>query len=137
MLIGAWLASGFYVVIYAMRSGAMLEMHAGRVLITVPGAGPSIAMFPAGWHAMRNSGRLWPPPFHTEVMPLIGRRTAVALWPLALLAIATTAAAWLLEAHGRARLNLCASCRYDRAGLAADAVCPECGAAAPQDATAR
>ena len=29
----------------------------------------------------------------------------------------------------RARLNLCLSCNYDRAGLAAGAVCPECGQA--------
>jgi hypothetical protein len=29
-----------------------------------------------------------------------------------------------------ARLNLCPKCNYDRAGIAADAKCPECGSAA-------
>jgi len=28
-----------------------------------------------------------------------------------------------------ARLNLCPKCGYDRAGIAAESVCPECGAA--------
>jgi hypothetical protein len=36
---------------------------------------------------------------------------------------------WLSEwfARRRARLNLCPKCNYDRAGIGAGAVCPECG----------
>jgi rubrerythrin len=32
--------------------------------------------------------------------------------------------------RARAGLNLCPKCNYDRAGLAKDVVCPECGSAA-------
>jgi hypothetical protein len=42
-----------------------------------------------------------------------------------------TAAAWYLDTLARRRanegLNLCPKFRYDRAGLAPDAKCPECG----------
>jgi hypothetical protein len=35
------------------------------------------------------------------------------------------------KARRRERPHLCPNCHYDRAGLAADAKCPECGNAAP------
>jgi hypothetical protein len=51
--------------------------------------------------------------------------------PLALLMLIPTAAAWYLDTLARRRANeggnLCPNCRYDRAGLAAGAKCPECG----------
>ena len=49
--------------------------------------------------------------------------------PIGLLALVTVAA-WRLDtrARRRARLSLCPKCHYDRAGLAATAACPECGA---------
>lgn len=52
--------------------------------------------------------------------------------PLILLAGAS-AAAWAAQSRAarRARLGLCPKCRYDRAGLPAGVVCPECGASAP------
>lgn len=45
--------------------------------------------------------------------------------------IAATLTAWRLDvlARRRARIGLCAKCHYDRAGLAASTVCPECGTA--------
>ncbi|HVU64173.1 MAG TPA: hypothetical protein VHC70_09365 [Phycisphaerales bacterium] len=51
------------------------------------------------------------------------------LWLLAAaaLGVAIAASAPELLARRRARLNLCPSCHYDRAGLAAGAKCPECG----------
>jgi len=36
--------------------------------------------------------------------------------------------AWKSLSRRRARIGICQSCGYDRAGLAAGAVCPECGA---------
>ena len=55
------------------------------------------------------------------------------LWPFALATLSATVVAWRLDtlARRRARLtpHLCPKCNYDRTGLAADAVCPECGAA--------
>lgn len=57
---------------------------------------------------------------------------SVPLWfPIALVLL-PTALAWRFDilAHRRARMGNCPTCNYDRAGLAADAVCPECGKAA-------
>ena len=56
----------------------------------------------------------------------------IPLWPLPLLSLLTTAAAWRADAKylRRVREGACPACGYDRAGLAAISVCPECGAAA-------
>jgi hypothetical protein len=61
---------------------------------------------------------------------------AFPLWIPALLVGSTSAAAWISDRAAKrrelvARLNLCPKCNYDRTGLAKDAVCPECGSAAP------
>jgi hypothetical protein len=55
----------------------------------------------------------------------------VPLWMPLVVSLGVTAAAWRLEvlARRRARMGKCASCGYDRAGLKAGAVCPECGGA--------
>jgi hypothetical protein len=73
-------------------------------------------------------------------LPTWGRSTGgaeviVPLWtPLAL---AGLPAVLLWRADGcrraRARHGRCASCDYDRRGLARAAACPECGASAPDD----
>ena len=59
-------------------------------------------------------------------------KVMVPLWFPALLSLLATAAAWRADAKylRRAREGACLACGYDRAGLAAGAVCPECGAAA-------
>jgi hypothetical protein len=55
------------------------------------------------------------------------------IWLLALMTGCATTLAWYLDALARRRdrLNLCPKCHYDRAGIATDAKCPECGSAAP------
>ena len=55
------------------------------------------------------------------------------LWIPASLAMFVTAAAFRLDslARRRAHLNLCPTCHYDRAGLPANAPCPECAAPCP------
>jgi hypothetical protein len=55
---------------------------------------------------------------------------AAPLWFPACIALLVSGAAWRLESVARrgSRLNLCPKCHYDRAGIAADAKCPECGA---------
>ena len=57
----------------------------------------------------------------------------VPVWAMVLVAMGTTCWAWVLDARARnelaVRMNLCPKCNYDRTGLAAGAVCPECGAA--------
>ena len=56
----------------------------------------------------------------------------VPLWPIIIACALPTALAFRLDtlARRRERMNLCKHCGYDRTGLAGDAVCPECGAAA-------
>jgi hypothetical protein len=54
------------------------------------------------------------------------------LWLPTCAALALTVVAWrvdtLARRRERARLNLCPKCGYDRAGIAGEAKCPECGA---------
>jgi transposase InsO family protein len=56
-------------------------------------------------------------------------RAIIPLWLLLAPTLLATAAAWRLDAvaRRRARAGRCPKCGYDRAGLAASAVCPECG----------
>jgi hypothetical protein len=56
----------------------------------------------------------------------------VPLWALAFACILPAAIAWRLDilARRRARIGFCPKCGYNRTGLAPQAVCPECGAAA-------
>ena len=53
-------------------------------------------------------------------------------WFPLLLTLIPTTLAWRLDtlARRRVRLGLCPHCHYDRRGIAATAVCPECGKAA-------
>ena len=56
------------------------------------------------------------------------------LWFLAGLSCSVAVVGWRLdvvERRRRSRLDLCPACSYDRAGLAAGAVCPECGCTPP------
>ncbi len=55
----------------------------------------------------------------------------VPLWLPALLSLLATAAAWRADAKylRRVREGHCPACGYDRAGLAAGSLCPECGVA--------
>jgi hypothetical protein len=51
------------------------------------------------------------------------------IWPLILVVAVVTLIAWRSEILAdRDGVNLCSKCRYNRAGIAGDARCPECGA---------
>ncbi len=52
------------------------------------------------------------------------------LWIPVAISLTLTATAWRLDAlaRRRARVGFCPKCNYDRSGLAAGTVCPECGA---------
>ena len=58
-----------------------------------------------------------------------GRIVSIPLWPAVLLSLLATAAAWRADAKylRRVREGACPACGYDRAGLAAGSLCPECG----------
>ena len=56
---------------------------------------------------------------------------AIPMWVLAAIVLVPTTAAWRLDSRPcrRARIGLCLKCNYNRHGIPAQAVCPECGAA--------
>lgn len=61
--------------------------------------------------------------------PGVATWLSIPLWMIVVPCAAIALVAWRLEAlaRRRARLNLCPKCDYDRTGLAAGTVCPECG----------
>lgn len=54
----------------------------------------------------------------------------IPLWANAIAVMAFTAAVWRLDSRSRRRLRAdrCPTCNYDRDGISAQSVCPECGA---------
>jgi uncharacterized OB-fold protein len=60
----------------------------------------------------------------------VGKPVFVPIWVIVAAAQAAAIAAWRLDtlARRRARLNHCPTCNYDRTGLPAASLCPECGA---------
>ena len=55
-----------------------------------------------------------------------GDRYIIPMWPVPVLSLRVTISAWHHDARAlrRARLNLCPTCNYDRAGLSRGAVVP-------------
>jgi hypothetical protein len=55
---------------------------------------------------------------------------SVALWIPASIVLGMSAAVWYVDGRiaRRQRMGRCPKCNYDRAGIGAGAVCPECGA---------
>ncbi len=65
---------------------------------------------------------------YSEATPAAEWQLLVPAWMLVVPSMMLSVSAWRLDTLARrARLNLCPKCNYDRAGLAKDAVCPECG----------
>ncbi len=85
---------------------------------------------------MRKMG--WGPEHRVDIvltatqLGIRGEHYAVPIWMLASGGLLGTVCMIRFDslARRRARIGLCPKYRYDRAGLAADAVCPECGASA-------
>jgi hypothetical protein len=149
-LAAIWWLSGYY--IFAWRGdGKWVNANAGAVTLfrnvaLTPkelGQLPS----PASYYSPPRDGfsieaRSWPwrPSwwFSFDYVRHYGRQwITVPLWAPFALCLTVTAITWRADRRGalRALGGLCASCGYDRRGLAADATCPECGTA-PSLATA-
>jgi len=75
--------------------------------------------------AQYGSFRRWPSFNSTRTMSGNSYMLSVPLWIL-LIAVAAPTACFAFAARPR-QLGLCLFCGYDLAGLASDAVCPECG----------
>ncbi len=124
LLVVVWIGSGWWGAKWNIPGLSAGGLSNGSLCVESQGVSEKHAYFsygrvPFGWRvkwAMNGRGVAW-----VDIFPL---------WPVCVIAMATTATAWRLDilARRRARLNLCPKCGYDRTGLARGAVCPECGA---------
>jgi hypothetical protein len=83
-----------------------------------------------GWHLLPPMrGFSWWE-FHLQLGAGSQVGVVAPVWvPLSLMTLGTALLFW--RGRARPKPGHCGECGYDRAGLAPDAVCPECGAAAP------
>jgi hypothetical protein len=136
LLVAGWIASARACFSVVFRDGSILSLCSGQVLRIrsssyLPWQLEGLPKFRAA--AVRDQPFQWRT---THVWSPAGNvRTTYdgyPLWPLPLACVLVTAAAWRLDtlARRRERAGRCPNCRYDRTGLAAGAVCPECGAGA-------
>jgi hypothetical protein len=132
LLVVVWIAScGYHPGIY-IRPGAVVSLAVGGIDIYWDDhfrSGIQPALF-EGRRLTFATGRVRAFRGSWEVSSTFGL-VLIPLWPLIALGCVSTGVAWRLDAlaRRRARLNLCPKCHYDRAGIAADAKCPECGSA--------
>ena len=132
VMVAAWVAS-------VRPSFLLIVSNEWSVYIDVGWIG--IARFPTvpkGWESYAGGYDYEQPPKTLHDIAIWGVRFSywrlwMPIWlPLSCILL-PTAAAWRLDAlaRRRARTTQCFKCSYDRRGLAAGAVCPECGADAP------
>jgi hypothetical protein len=134
LLVVVWFVSGSFSATWGSKAGYKFDLIKGGVFFAYSPAtvdGASVI----GWELSEVNPRFadwqW-----CDWVPTCGRYSPLPGWyvlvPLLFLAAPcslVTATAWRIDtlARRRARLNLCPKCNYDRAGIAKDAVCPECG----------
>jgi hypothetical protein len=133
-VIVAWVMSRWWTVGFVLDSGTNIGLAAGTVACDLSRSTVAQHAEPErGFYCTRddpgvNLGMFWlphlvPHPWYEIII--------VPLWFLALPLAAGTALAWRTPVRLalRRRRGACVKCGYARAGLAADAVCPECAAA--------
>ena len=133
LLVAAWVVSLWWTVSCSARSGLYSgSLYAGALVVTCsqvnePTPPSSVWLVepreepgPLVWWFGRAHGGA-----NGEWYEII----FVPLWVLIACVLLPTAFAWRFDflARRRARLNLCPRCNYDRAGIAKNAKCPECG----------
>ena len=133
LLVVVWIGSAWFTWSRHLSTDALVICSDGGLMVIRfgPEMVDTIPIYEAAnrWRPFR--------PFQTWGFECQGRSSAaiwhvtVPLWFPGLCTLALTLTAWRLDtlARRRARLNLCPKCNYDRAGIAKDAVCPECGSA--------
>jgi hypothetical protein len=113
----------------AAASARTCAIGRGALMIAYAWSLPDGAKTVSVCSAERGDGPLlWLPTWRFDDWP---PSAAVPLWIVFLLAAAPTGVMFYRD-HSAARrrrrgLNLCPKCNYDRAGIARDAKCPECG----------
>jgi len=128
LLVTVWLGSGHWNVIWT-GDGWSVGLARGRLIagrfhlapLQAPLRGLEIQALPY-------SIKLWFLTRSDRIMTYSG----IPLWLFASATLATSVIAWRMDAAARENIGRspCAKCGYDRTGLAAGAVCPECGSKA-------
>ena len=121
-----WIGSGWWNLTYRTSGGLKYLIAGGAFGIERPSYVPGFVLN-SEWNWERGKfSRYWLPEFHSFAKTW---NVFLPLWMPAGVAAAIMVFAGHLDtpARRRARLNLCPKCNYDRSGLAAGAVCPECG----------
>jgi hypothetical protein len=125
LLVVVWIGSGWVGGGWMSKRGAGLAVMPGRLVV-------SLQSFPfenefGGWRSRipREPMEWW----FEGGRGNFGWNVWVPIWLPAIMLGLASAAAWRRDhlVRRRARLNLCPKCNYDRAGIAGDAKCPECG----------
>jgi hypothetical protein len=128
LLVVVWIGSGWWYVTWNEREKFAAVLTEGRVCV-----GHWLGIPTASWPRVYYVRR-WRGEFHLELGfarandSILGT-WALPLWLPATLAALPTCAAWCIDLRNgrRKRLGHCVSCNYDRAGIAREAKCPECG----------
>jgi hypothetical protein len=133
LLAVAWGIRGPYALGWMSRNGNTVQLAAGRILLGHD-SGVNFLEFDPGvhWGASRY-GLVWWFRWRDN-----GRQAGnggawvleTPIWTLMLVSATFTLVEWRLAraSRRRNRVNYCPKCNYDRAGIAKDALCPECGA---------
>ncbi len=129
LLVVVWIGSGWFWLAYITNDLlAVVSVHNGCLYIQhldgpLPGA-------TRGWHLAHSQGTWrWLGDFWSTGLDW---RYVVPLWTLFVPTLLIALLAWRRDilTWRRAHPHVCPKCHYDRTGLAANAVCPECGASA-------
>lgn len=130
VLVVVWVASAWWAGLWGIQSGLHVRVEEGCVYVIQGEPLPGIPILGRG--ALLTHHRwplLW---WFASGGSQTYSYTQVPLWAPALLTLAFTVFAWRRDASiRRLQTRGFCPCGYDRAGLAAGAVCPECGAAPP------
>jgi hypothetical protein len=138
LLVLVWIGSGWWWVLWSSNDLGIFDCVGGRIAWSRDGDPRPKMQRRIGWWAVRNNARFeWRLAFGTQATESLGPSSStycvVPLWPFIVAAGSSSILAWRLDLIARrARLKFCPKCNYDRTGIAKDAVCPECGAAAPK-----
>ncbi len=125
VLLIIWVGSARYVVIWKSDGGVSFSIASGKFGIAHSSAG----LLQPGWEFRENDD-----PFDWWYTWVSLKRLWFLQIPLWVPLVATTSVAafcWHRRIWVSSHLNRCPTCKYDRAGLAPAAPCPECHSAAP------
>jgi hypothetical protein len=134
LLVVVWIGSAWVYVTYGSLSTPTFEIRGREFGYYDAGIRAGRSTLACGTNPYRPS-RDWLPHWESWAGPFTskGISLSVPLWSPAIACLILTLGIWQYVTLARRRvlrLNLCPKCNYDRTGLAAGAVCPECGAGA-------